>query len=376
LRLMRSSFRPKPSEVVNETVPASLSRNPTGATAVITVPPAGVTYASAVVRSPATIASTSSGHRTTPSMGRHANSTLRPMAMNVLVTASHGLIGSALSAALESGGNSVRRLVRREPKSDSEFRWDPARGQLDERALGDLDGVVHLSGETVAGRWTAAKKERILASRVNSTMLLSEALAEHARRPRALVVASAVGYYGNRGDETLTEASAPGAGFLADVVRQWEAASAPAEQAGIRVVRTRFGIVLSPAGGALGTMLRPFRLGLGGKIGSGRQFMSWVAIDDVVGGIQRALSDDSLSGPVNVVAPAPVTNQEFTRTLGRVLHRPTVLTVPAPTLRLVLGEFATEAIGGARVLPAKLEEVGYEFRQPRLEGALRHVLGR
>jgi uncharacterized protein len=309
-------------------------------------------------------------------MGHHANSTLGLMAMNMLLTGSHGLIGSALSAALEGDGNSVGRLVRSEPAGDSEFQWDPARGHLDVRALDDIDGVVHLSGETVAGRWTATKKERILASRVNSTRLLSEALGKVATRPRVLVVASAVGYFGDRGEETLTEASAPGAGFLADVVKRWEAASAPAEEAGIRVVRTRFGIVLSPAGGALGTMLRPFRLGLGGKIGSGRQYMSWVAIDDVVGAIQRALVDDSLSGPVNVVAPNPVTNQEFTRTLGRVLHRPAVFWVPAPALRLALGEFATEALGGARVLPAKLEWAGYEFSQPRLEGALHHVLQR
>jgi hypothetical protein len=298
------------------------------------------------------------------------------MAMNMLLTGSHGLIGSALSAALEGDGNSVSRLVRSEPAGDSEVQWDPARGHLDVRALDDIDGVVHLSGETVAGRWTATKKERILASRVNSTRLLSEALGKVATRPRVLVVASAVGYFGDRGEETLTEASAPGGGFLADVVKRWEAASAPAEEAGIRVVRTRFGIVLSPAGGALGTMLRPFRLGLGGKIGSGRQYMSWVAIDDVVGAIQRALVDDSLSGPVNVVAPNPVTNQEFTRTLGRVLHRPAVFWVPAPALRLALGEFATEVLGGARVLPAKLESAGYEFRQPRLDGALRHVLQR
>jgi uncharacterized protein (TIGR01777 family) len=296
------------------------------------------------------------------------------MAMNVLVTGSHGLIGSAVAETLQHDGDSVRRLVRSAPTGGSEFRWDPARGHIDERALDGLDAVVHLSGESVAGRWTASKKARIVESRVNSTRLLSEALGKLARRPRVLVVASAVGYYGDRGEETLTEASAPGSGFLADVVKQWEAASAPAEEAGIRVVRTRFGIVLSPAGGALGTMLRPFRLGLGGKIGSGRQYMSWVAIDDVAGAIQRALVDESLSGPVNVVAPNPVTNQEFTRTLGAVLHRPTVLAVPAPALRLALGEFATEVIGGARVLPARLDAAGYEFRRPRLEGALRHLL--
>jgi uncharacterized protein len=296
--------------------------------------------------------------------------------MNVLVTGSHGLIGSALRPALETGGQSVRRLVRAEPAKESEFQWDPEHGRIDARALDGVDAVVHLAGETVAGRWTASKKRRILESRVKSTQLVSDALAKLERPPPALIVASAVGYYGDRGEEPLTEESAPGSGFLADVVKQWEAASEPAERAGIRVVRTRFGIVLSAAGGALKTMLPPFRLGVGGKLGSGRQYMSWVGIDDVVGAIHLALTDERLSGPVNVVAPEAVTNEEFTRTLGRVLRRPTVLAVPAPALRLALGEFANETLGGARVLPAKLEAAGYEFRDPRLEAALRHALGR
>lgn len=296
--------------------------------------------------------------------------------MNVLVTGSHGLIGSALIRALETGGHSVRRLVRAEPAKESEFQWDPEHGRIDARALDGVDAVVHLAGETVAGRWTASKKRRILESRVKSTQLLSDALAKLERPPPALVVASAVGYYGDRGEEPLTEESAPGSGFLADVVKQWEAASEPAERAGIRVVRTRFGIVLSAAGGALKTMLPPFRLGVGGKLGTGRQYMSWVGIDDVVGAIHLALTDERLSGPVNVVAPEAVRNEEFTRTLGRVLRRPTVLAVPAPALRLALGEFANETLGGARVLPAKLEDAGYEFRDPSLEAALRHALGR
>ena len=297
--------------------------------------------------------------------------------MNVLVTGSHGLIGSALTTALETGGHSVRRLIRSAPAGESEFRWDPDAGRLDPAALEGLDGVVHLSGETVAGRWTSSKKKRILESRVKSTMHLSEALARLERPPSVLVSASAVGYYGDRGDELLTESSTPGSGFLADVVKQWEAASEPAERAGIRVVRTRFGIVLSSVGGALKTMLPLFRLGLGGKLGSGRQYMSWIAIDDVAGAIGQALADESLSGPVNTVAPNPVTNEEFTRTLGRVLHRPTVFAVPSIALRLALGEFATEsALGGARVVPAKLSAAGYEFRHQQLEQALRHVLGR
>ena len=266
----------------------------------------------------------------------------------------------------------MRSSLRRE----SEFQWDPAHGRIDASGLEGSDAVVHLAGETVAGRWTASKKRRIVESRVKSTQLLSEALANLDRPPPTLVVASAVGYYGDRGEEPLTEESTPGSGFLADVVKQWEAASEPAERAGIRVVRTRFGIVLSGAGGALKTMLPAFRLGVGGKLGSGRQYMSWVTIDDVVGAIHEGLTNERLSGPVNVVAPAPVTNQEFTRTLGRVLHRPALLAVPGPALRLVLGEFANDALGGARVVPARLEAEGYEFRYPRLEPALRHALGR
>ena len=191
-----------------------------------------------------------------------------------------------------------------------------------------------------------------------------------------LVCASAIGYYGDRGDEVLTEESPSGDGFLAEVVREWEAASRPAEEAGIRVVRLRFGIVLSPAGGALRTMLRPFRLGVGGSLGSGRQWMSWVAIDDVVGAIHHALFTQALAGAANAVAPNPVTNAEFTKTLGHVLHRPALLPVPAPALRLVLGEFSQETLASARVTPERLRESGYEFRFPDIEPALRHVLGR
>jgi uncharacterized protein len=298
------------------------------------------------------------------------------MPMNVLVTGASGFVGSALVPALTTGGHSVRRLVRRVPAGADEYRWDPSAGDVEPAALEGLDAVVHLAGETVAGRWTDDKKERILRSRVNGTRTLSEALAGLEGRPRVLVTASAIGYYGDRGDEQLTEQSSSGDGFLAEVVREWEAASGPAEQAGIRVVRLRFGIVLSPAGGALKTMLTPFRLGVAGRLGSGRQWMSWISIDDVVGAIQHALVTDELAGVANTVAPNPVTNAEFTKTLGRVLGRPTLLPVPGAALRLALGEFSQEALSSTRVVPRRLLESGYEFRHPDLEQALRHVLGR
>jgi uncharacterized protein (TIGR01777 family) len=296
--------------------------------------------------------------------------------MNVLVTGASGLIGSALTADLEHGGDAVRRLTRRLPEGPSEFRWDPAAGDVEPAALEQLDAVVHLAGESVAGRWSDAKKERIRHSRVDGTRTLAGALAHLEQPPRVLVCASAIGYYGDRGDELLTEASPPGHDFLADVVKQWEAASEPAEQAGIRVVRLRFGIVLSPAGGALRTMLVPFRLGVGGKLGSGRQWMSWVSIDDVVGAIRHALASDGLAGAFNTVAPNPVTNAEFTKALGRALGRPTLLAVPAPAARLALGEFAQEALKSTRVVPERLTGSGYGFRHTEVDAALRDVLAR
>jgi uncharacterized protein (TIGR01777 family) len=296
--------------------------------------------------------------------------------MNVLVTGASGFIGSVLVPILGAGGHSVRRLTRGAPSTEGEFRWDPQGGAIEPQALAGIDAAVHLAGETVDGRWTAAKKERILRSRVEGTRTLSSALAELEPRPRVLVCASAVGLYGDRGDEELTEASAPGQSFLAEVVKEWEAASRPAEEAGIRVVRLRFGIVLSPEGGALRRMLIPFRLGLGGRLGGGRQWMSWISIDDVVGAIGHALMTDELAGAANAVAPNPVTNAEFTKALGRVLGRPTILPVPAPVLRIALGEFAGELLSSVRALPRRLPETGYEFRNPELELGLRAVLGR
>jgi len=257
-------------------------------------------------------------------------------------------------------------------------RWDPEAGAIDSGGLEGCDAVVHLAGENVgAGRWTAARKAAIRNSRVKGTRLLCEALANLARPPKTLVCASAIGYYGDRGEEVLTEESPPGAGFLPDVCREWEAAAEAAVRKGIRVVHLRIGMVLSPKGGALPRMLPPFRAGLGGVIGTGRQYVSWVALDDLTGIVLHALSREELRGPVNAVAPRPVTNRELTEALGKVLSRPTLLPVPSFALRLAVGEMADPLLlASARVAPRRLEETGYRFRFPELRAALRHLLGR
>jgi uncharacterized protein (TIGR01777 family) len=302
--------------------------------------------------------------------------------MKILVSGSTGLIGSALVPFLTAGGHAVVALARTGARRAASHpaqavEWNPDAGIINRAALEGFDAVVHLAGENIAGRWTAAKKERIRASRTGPTRLISEALAQLTRPPKVLVCASAVGIYGDRGDEILVEASAPGSGFLAEVGREWEAAAEPARVAGIRVVHLRFGIVLSPRGGALARMLPAFRLGLGGRVGSGRQFWSWIALDDAVGAIHHTLFTDSLSGPVNAVAPQAVTNGEFTRTLARVLGRPALLPAPACALRLALGEMAEAALlASTRAEPRRLAETGYAFRFPQLEPALRHLLGR
>jgi uncharacterized protein (TIGR01777 family) len=296
--------------------------------------------------------------------------------MNVLISGATGLIGSALTPELEGRGHRVRRLTRT-PRSEGDIGWDPEAGTID----GDLAGteaVVHLAGESIAeGRWTEQKKRRILESRQKGTRLLAEKVAELSEPPSVMVSASATGYYGDRGNELLTEESEPGSLFLSEVCREWEAAADPAREAGVRVVHPRFGIVLSTEGGALGTTLPIFKLGGGGKIGSGRQYWSWVSFDDVIGAIVHAIDTDDLSGPVNVVTPDPPTNAEYTKVLGHVLGRPTFFTVPAPAARLGLGEIADELLlASARVEPGRLQETGYSFRHPELEGALRYLLRR
>jgi uncharacterized protein (TIGR01777 family) len=249
---------------------------------------------------------------------------------------------------------------------------------VDTGGLEDMDAVVHLAGENIAsGRWTAERKRRIRDSRVRGTRLLADSLARLKEPPKVLVCASAIGYYGNRPEETVNEDSSSGSGFLPEVCREWEKATKPAEESGIRVVGTRFGIVLSPSGGALAKMLLPFRLGAGGKIGSGQQYMSWISLDDAIGAIDHALVTESLAGAVNVVAPRPVTNSEFTKTLGQVLRRPTLFPMPAIAARLLLGEMAEELLlASIRVEPARLLATGYKFRHPDLEGALRQLLGK
>lgn len=296
--------------------------------------------------------------------------------MKILVSGSHGFIGSAVVPALTARGDRVVRLVRGAPTSPSpdQIVWDPGVGRIDASALEGLDAVIHLAGETIAGRWTAPKKARIRESRVRGTRAIAGILAALGRKPGVLVCASATGYYGNRGEELLVEDSMPGGGFLAEVVRAWEAATAPARDAGIRVVHLRSGVVLSPNGGGLGGLLPVFRLGLGGRLGSGRQFMPWITLDDEVGAIVHALTRDDLRGPLNFVAPQAVTNREFTATLGRVLRRPALCAVPATVLRLALGELAGELLVSQRVHPARLLAAGYAFRYPELEPALHHLL--
>jgi uncharacterized protein len=296
--------------------------------------------------------------------------------MIIAVTGSTGLVGTALVEALEADGQLVRPVVRRAPKNENEIRWDPAAGTIDAAELSKVDGVVHLAGESiVAKRWSESFKKEILDSRVKGTKLLCETLARLEAKPSVLVSASAIGYYGSRGEQPVDESSAPGSGFLADVCEAWEAATKPASDAGIRVVNLRIGFVLAREGGGLAKMLTPFKLGAGGVVGSGRQYMSWIALDDLVRTIQFALSAAALTGPVNATAPQPVTNREFTKTLGRVLNRPTIFPVPAFAARLAFGEMADDMlIGGVRVEPRALSAAGFEFAYPQLEPALRHIV--
>ena len=297
--------------------------------------------------------------------------------MRILVSGASGLVGSALVAQLVADGHVVVPLVREALTSAREaVLWQPAEGTIDASALEGFDAVVHLAGENIAARrWTTAQKQRIRESRVGGTRLLADALARTRHPPKVLVGASAIGYYGDRGAELLPEESGPGNGFLPAVCVAWEAAAAPVETAGIRLVSARFGVILSPEGGALAKMLGPFRLGCGGRIGNGRQYWSWIALRDAVGAIRHALATESLQGPVNVVAPQPVTNREFTRILTRVLGRPAFIPLPAFAARLALGEMADALLlASSRVEPARLTATGFAFEHPELEGALRALL--
>jgi len=296
--------------------------------------------------------------------------------MNVLISGASGLVGTALVSALKSSGHHTMALVRKAPRSGEVF-WDPLNGKLDPAHIESIEAVVHLAGENIAGRWTAEKKKAIRESRTLGTRTLCDALTRMKTRPHVLVAASAIGYYGNRGDEVLTESSPPGAGFLPEVCVAWEDATQSAIDAGIRTVNARIGIVLSPKGGAIKKMLLPFKLCLGGVIGSGRQYMSCIALDDVVGAIQFALTNENLRGPVNLVVPEASTNREFTKTLGKVLSRPTIFPMPAFAARLAFGEMANDLLlGSARVKPERLMAEGFAFKYPTLEKALRGVLGR
>lgn len=297
--------------------------------------------------------------------------------MKILISGASGLIGSALAPSLCADGHEVIRLVRAAPRPGAaEIHWDPATDSLDPSTLEGLDAVVHLAGENVAeGRWTRRKRARIRDSRVRGTSLLARMLAALAAPPKVLASASAVGYYGSRGDELLDEESPPGDGFLSGVCRDWEAATDPAAAAGVRVVHLRTGMVLSTAGGALAKMLPLFRCGLGGCLADGRQYVSWITLDDVAGAIRHVLLTDSLDGPVNLVAPEPVTNRELTRTLGRILRRPTLLPVPAFVLRAALGQMADGLLlSSTRVLPRRLLESGHAFGDPKCDPAVERLL--
>ncbi|MGI8836856.1 MAG: TIGR01777 family oxidoreductase [Pyrinomonadaceae bacterium] len=298
--------------------------------------------------------------------------------MKILISGSHGLVGTALIQTLAPEGHDIFRLVRHAPNSETEIEWSPDRYSIALARLEGFDAVVHLAGESIAeGRWTDEKKKRIRESRVRGTQLLGDAVANLANPPKTFISASAIGYYGDRGDEILREESAPGDDFLAGVCVEWEKATALASERGIRVVNCRFGIILDADGGALKKMLPPFRMGVGGKIGSGKQWMSWIALDDVVGGIEFTLANDSIRGPVNFVAHSHVTNAQFTKTLGKVLSRPTLFPIPVFGVRLLFGEMADALLlSSQRVQPVRLSEAGYEFAYADLGAALSHILGK
>ncbi|MEO8199052.1 MAG: TIGR01777 family oxidoreductase [Gemmatimonadota bacterium] len=297
--------------------------------------------------------------------------------LRIAIAGASGFVGSNLIPFLTTGGHTVLRLVRRQARA-GEIEWNPDQGTLDASRMEGVDAVINLAGENIATRWTDHAKQGIRESRIRSTTLLATTMARLEKRPQAFISVSAVGYYGDTGDQEVDETTKAGDGFLPEIARAWEDAAGPAALAGIRVVHPRFGIILSPAGGALAKMLPIFKLGAGGRLGSGKQWMSWVAMDDVLGSIHHLLTHPSLSGPVNLVSPNPVRNEEFTRVLARVVSRPAIAPVPPFALHLLYGrEMPDETLlSGARVLPRRLESDGYVFRFPDLEDALRHVLGR
>lgn len=296
--------------------------------------------------------------------------------MRILISGATGLIGTAATRHFRARGDEVIPLTRNTSNASNDaLVWNPANGEIDSAGLEGMNAVIHLAGEPIMGRWTKAKKEAILSSRVDGTRLLCESLAKATRRPGVIVCASGIGCYGDRGDDWLDESSAFGDGFPADVCRAWEGAAEAAKRAGIRVVHLRTGAVLSTRGGALAQMLVPFRLGLGGPVGNGRQYMSWILLEDSVRAIEHAIKTDTLEGPVNIASPEPVTNREFARALGKVLHRPAFLPTPAFLLRLVYGEVADALIlSSIRVDPRRLLDSGFTFKHPRIEDALRAVL--
>ena len=296
--------------------------------------------------------------------------------MKVAVTGSSGLIGTSLVSFLSKKDIVVSKILRENPEDD-DISWKPEDGDWNSAFTGGVDGIVHLAGESVAsGKWTRKKKEKIRNSRIEGTKRLCEHILKLPTPPSVLVCASAIGYYGNRGVEFLNEGSPRGSGFLSDVCLGWEEATESVSKAGIRVVNVRFGIVLSKDGGALAKMMTPFKIGMGGKIGSGTQYMSWIAMDDVTSAIYHTLITESLKGPVNVTAPNPVTNKEFTNTLGEVLKRPAVVPIPAFAAKLAFGEMANDLLlASTKVAPKRLSDSGYEFQYPKLEPALKHVLG-
>ena len=297
----------------------------------------------------------------------------------ILVTGASGLIGRRLVASLEGSGRRVLRAVRRDVQDPArELRWDPERGQIDRDKLAGVEAIVHLAGANVAGkRWSPKYKQLLLDSRVDGTALVSETIAALEPKPKVLACASAIGYYGDRGNELLDESSACGGEFLPELCLQWERACQPARDAGVRVANMRIGVVLSPNGGALAKMLTPFKLGGGGIVGSGRQYFSWISQDDVVRAIEHVLANEQVTGSVNLVAPTPVTNRELTKTLGKVLSRPTIMPMPAFAARLLFGEMGESLLlASTRVAPIALVESGFDFLHPDLESALRHLLNK